>query len=176
MHSPQHVRRWIGGAAATATVVLVASTLSSAPGYAGPASDSSGFRDAVTPEGIAQHLTALQSIADVHDDTRASGTAGYDQSVAYVVSRLRTAGYSPTVQTFEFPFFRENSPSTLSQTSPTPTTYDNPDDFSSMTYSASGTVTDATVVPVDTTLLPPTRRPAGARPRTSRPRSAARWP
>ena len=108
----------------------------------------------MTPAGITEHLTALQSIAAVHDDTRASGTEGYDQSVDYVVSRLRTAGYSPTVQTFEFPFFRENAPSTLSQTSPTPTTYDNPDDFSSMTYSASGTVTDATVVPVDTTLTP----------------------
>ena len=154
MHSPKHVRRWLGGTAATAAVVLVTSTLSGAPGYAGPAPDSTAFRDAVTPAGITEHLTALQSIAAVHDDTRASGTEGYDQSVDYVVSRLRTAGYSPTVQTFEFPFFRENAPSTLSQTSPDATTYDNPDDFSSMTYSASGTVTDATVVPVDTTLTP----------------------
>jgi Zn-dependent M28 family amino/carboxypeptidase len=154
VHTPKHVRRWMGGAAATASVVLIASTLGSAPGYAGPASDSSAFRDAVTPEGIAQHLTALQSIAAVHDDTRASGTEGYDQSVDYVVSRLRTAGYTPTVQTFEFPFFRENTPSTLSQTFPDETTYANPDDFSSMTYSASGTVTDGTVVPVDTTVTP----------------------
>jgi Zn-dependent M28 family amino/carboxypeptidase len=154
VHTPQHVRRWLVGGAATAATVLVASTLSSAPTYAGPADDSSRFRSEVTTEGIAEHLQALQAIASANDGTRASGTPGYQASVDYVVDRLTDAGYDPEVQTFEFPFFRENSPSTLAQTSPDATTYDNPSDFSSMTYSASGTVTDKPVVVVDTQVTP----------------------
>jgi Zn-dependent M28 family amino/carboxypeptidase len=154
VHSPKHVRRWMGGAAATSAAVLVASTLSSAPATAGPDEDSSAFRAEVTTAGITGHLDALQKIATANDDTRASGTPGYDASVDYVVDTLTAAGYDPTVQTFEFPFFRENTPATLSQTSPTPTTYNNPGDFASMTYSASGTVTDKAVVPVDTDATP----------------------
>jgi Zn-dependent M28 family amino/carboxypeptidase len=154
VHSPRHVRRWIGGIAATAAVVLASSTLSSAPTYAGPADDSSGFRAEVTTAGITEHLQALAEIGAANGNTRASGTPGYADSVDYVVGRLTAAGYDPKVQTFEFPFFRENSPSTLSQTSPTPTTYANPADFASMTYSSSGTVTDTPVVVVDTQVTP----------------------
>ena len=154
MHTPKHVRRWIGGAAATSAAVLVASTLSSAPATAGPEVDSGAFRAEVTTAGITEHLEALEAIGAANDNTRASGTPGYDASVDYVVGRLTDAGYDPNVQTFEFPFFKENSPSTLSQTSPTPTTYANPDDFASMTYSASGTVTNTPVVVVDTEVTP----------------------
>jgi Zn-dependent M28 family amino/carboxypeptidase len=154
VHSPKHARRWIGGVAATSAAVLVASTLSSTPATAGPDVDSSGFRAEVTTAGITEHLNAFQAIGAANDNTRASGTPGYDASVDYVVERLTAAGYDPTVQTFEFPFFRENSPSTLAQTSPTETTYTNPDQFSSMTYSASGTVTDQAVVVVDTAVTP----------------------
>jgi Zn-dependent M28 family amino/carboxypeptidase len=154
VRKPKHVRRWVGGVAATSAAVLAASTLSSAPGYAGPEVDSSGFRAEVTTAGITEHLQAFQAIGAANDNTRASGTPGYDQSVDYVVERLTAAGYDANVQTFEFPFFRENTPSTLAQTSPTPTTYVNPADFASMTYSASGTVTDTAVVPVDTTATP----------------------
>jgi Zn-dependent M28 family amino/carboxypeptidase len=160
VHSPRHVRRWIGGAAATAAVVLVSSTLNSAPATAGPDVDSSAFRAEVTTAGITEHLQALQAIGAANDNTRASGTPGYDASVDYVVERLTAAGYDPTVQTFEFPFFRENSPSTLAQTSPDATTYINPNDFQSMTYSASGDVTNGTVVPVDTTATPVSATPA----------------
>jgi Zn-dependent M28 family amino/carboxypeptidase len=154
VHSPQHVRRWMGGVAATSAAVLVSSTLSSAPASAGPDADSSAFRAEVTTAGITEHLQALQEIATANDNTRASGTPGYDASVDYVVDTLTAAGYDPKVQPFEFPFFRENTPATLAQTSPTPTTYANPHDFSSMTYSASGTVTDKPVVVVDTEVTP----------------------
>ena len=154
MRRPQHVRRWTGGVAATAAAVLVASNLSSAPVYAGPAVDSSRFRSEVTTAGITEHLQAFAAIGAANDNTRASGTPGYNESVDYVVDRLAAAGYTPRVQPFDFPFFRENSPSTLAQTAPTPTTYANPGDFASMTYSASGTVTDKPVVAVDTTATP----------------------
>ncbi|MGH3362261.1 MAG: PA domain-containing protein, partial [Nocardioides sp.] len=154
MTTHRTIRRWTGIGAATSAAVLVASTLSSAPVHAGPDVDSTHFRGEVTAAGITEHLQAFQAIGAANDNTRASGTPGYDASVDYVVDRLTAAGYDPTVQTFEFPFFRENSPSTLSQTSPTPTTYTNPDEFSSMTYSASGTVTDQPVVVVDTAVAP----------------------
>jgi Zn-dependent M28 family amino/carboxypeptidase len=64
---------------------------------------------------------------------------------------LRSAGYTPVIQEFDFPFYRELSPAQLAQTVPDATTYSNPADFSAMTYSGSGNVT-AAVVPVDTTV------------------------
>jgi aminopeptidase S len=48
-----------------------------------------------------KHLQALQKIADEHDGNRASGTVGYDASVAYVVGVLRGAGFKPSTPTFE---------------------------------------------------------------------------
>jgi aminopeptidase S len=48
-----------------------------------------------------KHLQALQKIADEHGGNRASGTAGYDVSVEYVVDVLRDAGFKPSTPTFE---------------------------------------------------------------------------
>ena len=96
------------------------------------------------------------------------GHPGYDKSRDYVVQKLRAAGYAPVVHKFDFPFFKELAPSTLAQVSPDPTTYVNPDDFSTMTYSASGDV-EAEVVKIDTAVTPTKRRPAGARSPTSPP-------
>jgi aminopeptidase S len=48
-----------------------------------------------------KHLQALQKIADEHGGNRASGTAGYDASVDYVVGVLRRAGFKPSTPTFE---------------------------------------------------------------------------
>jgi hypothetical protein len=54
------------------------------------------LRDAITADGMFQHLKALQAIADEHGGTRASGFQGYGASVQYVLSQLRAAGYNPT--------------------------------------------------------------------------------
>ncbi len=145
-------RRWLPAAALTSGLALV---LTTAVAAGGPASADSGgsaskkLRTAVTAAGITEHLTTFDSIAKANEGTRASGTKGYAASRDYVVRTLRAAGYKPVVQSFEFPFFKENRPSTLSQVSPDATTYTNPDDFATMTYSASGDVTGE-VVPVDT--------------------------
>lgn len=112
-----------------------------------PAQQSRKFREAVTPQAVGAHLDAFAAIANEYGD-RASGSPGYAASRDYVVEKLRAAGYTPQVQTFDFPFFSENSPSELAQVSPDATTYT---DFSVMSFSGSGEVT-STVVPVDTEL------------------------
>jgi hypothetical protein len=65
------------------------------------------------PVGLAKaataHLRALARIGARHGQTRAAGTAGYDESVAYVTRRLRAAGYRVRLQDVPFPIFRERS-------------------------------------------------------------------
>jgi Zn-dependent M28 family amino/carboxypeptidase len=69
--------------------------------------------ECLTADGASEHLQAFQSFADANDDTRASGTAGYDASAEYVAETLDAAGYIVTVQEFEFPFFSALSPAEL---------------------------------------------------------------
>ena len=106
--------------------------------------------------GIGQHLIALQLIASVHDDTRSSGTLGYDASARYVARKARAAGYDVSVQDFEFGYFEETAPPVLIRTVPDPPVTYTPGmdaDFSTMTYSGSGEVAGA-VQAVDTTATP----------------------
>ena len=120
----------LGAAAGGAALVLAAS----APAGADPANNTSAkLRKAVTSAGVMEHLQNLQGIADANDDTRASGTPGYDASRDYVVDRLRAAGYSPTVQEFDFPFYRENSPAQMQRISPAPRVYQLSTEFATMT-------------------------------------------
>jgi len=97
---------------------------------------------------VRAHQAALQRIADQNDGTRFSGTPGYDASVAYVVSKLRAAGYDPVVQPFDYLAFEVVGPSALQQIAPTPTTYVEGVDFGVITQSDPGDVT-ANVTAVD---------------------------
>ena len=54
--------------------------------------DTERLRRGVTVNGILQHERAFQAIANANGGTRASGTPGYDASLAYVKARLATAG------------------------------------------------------------------------------------
>jgi Zn-dependent M28 family amino/carboxypeptidase len=128
---------------------------------AGPLRSSQELRDAVTVEGAYEHLLAFQAIADAHNDTRASGTSGYDASVAYVVERLEAAGYDPIVQAFDFPFFQNLADPILDPTDPDLPAYEPGTDVSIMSYSGSGDVT-AQVIPVNNIVLPPTAEPSSA--------------
>ena len=70
------------------------------------------------------HQAALQAIADRNDDpyypgSRAAGTKGYSDSVAYVAGKLRKAGWKVTLDPFEFDFV---FPSVLEQLTPTAAT------------------------------------------------------
>jgi Zn-dependent M28 family amino/carboxypeptidase len=105
----------------------------------------------VTVDGVREHQAAFQAIADANGGTRVSGTAGYDQSVDYVVGRLEAAGYEVTVQPFQFQTFISLSPSILERISPNPGLVAN----SIMSYSGSGdntaSVTALAYPPADAT-------------------------
>ena len=100
--------------------------------------------ECVTLEGVREHQAALQEIADANNGTRVSGTDGYDESVEYAKEVLEDAGYSVSVQTFDFVRFEVLSPSLLQQVAPAPA-----GDLAHiiMTYSGSGDVTAAVSSP-----------------------------
>ena len=109
---------------------------------------------AVTPEGVLDHLEALQEIADENGGNRAAGLPGYRASVDYVVEQLEAAGYTPDVQEFTFDYFEENSE--LSRVSPQPRTFVNGTDFLRNTFDSGtpeGTATGP-LVPVDLVIPP----------------------
>ena len=94
--------------------------------------------ECITLEGVMEHQEAFQEIADANNDTRVSGSPGYDQSVDYVVEQLEAAGYVPTVQEFTFQTFVSLSAPVLERVSPAPA---GPVDTTILSYSGSGDVT-----------------------------------
>jgi hypothetical protein len=134
------------------------------------------LRDAVTVNGILSHERALQQIANFNGGTRASGTAGFDASAAYVKGRLERAGYKVSEQEFTFPFFRDLADPELSQVSPTPADYAT----ATFQYSGSGDVTGK-LVPVNDNQSPPGPTPSSsnagceAADFVRRPRPSRRW-
>ncbi|MHA7304356.1 M28 family peptidase [Arthrobacter sp. TMN-49] len=115
------------------------------------------LRKSVTVSGILAHERVLQRIANNNDGTRASGTPGYAASADYVKKQLKKAGYKVTEQAFEFPFYQEVSPATLSQVSPSSASYET----ESMQYSGSGAVT-GTLVATNNVVIPATPEPSSA--------------
>ncbi|MBO0983441.1 M20/M25/M40 family metallo-hydrolase [Rathayibacter sp. SD072] len=62
--------------------------------------EASDFADAVTVDGIMEHLEAFQAIADANGGNRAIGTEGYELSGQYVEAVLKAAGYETERQDF----------------------------------------------------------------------------
>jgi len=121
-----------------------------APAVAVDQVDTEKLRKAVTVGGILAHERVFQRIANQNGGTRASGTAGYAASAAYVQQRLVAAGYEVSQQEFTFPFFRDLSDPTLSQVSPTPADYET----ATFQYSGSGDITGQ-LVPTNDVQIPP---------------------
>ncbi len=94
--------------------------------------------ECVTLEAVRGHQAALQAIADANSGNRTSGTPGFNASVDYVVNRLTQAGYTPTVQEFQYQGFVELVPSLLAQISPAPA---GPIVNNILSYSGNGDVT-----------------------------------
>ena len=115
---------------------------------AGSATPQQALERAITPLRLKAHLAALAAIAGKNGGTRAVGTAGYSDSVAYITRQLRAVGYKPRLQTFLFDFFRETKPTVFERVAPGARRYENGPDFVTMRYSGGGNVT-AQVVPVD---------------------------
>jgi Zn-dependent M28 family amino/carboxypeptidase len=143
------MKAWSAAAAATALVAVAA-----APAHAQSNNNTvKKLTKAVTADGVLAHLEAFQGIADEFGD-RAAGRPGYAASVDYVVDQLEAAGYSPTVQAFEFPYADENN--VLRRNSPQPRTFVDGTEFLRNNFdtgSPEGTAT-GTLVPIDLVLNP----------------------
>ena len=133
------------------TAALAATGLVAGPAAAVDEVNTTKLRDAVTVGGILAHERVLQRISNQNGGTRASGTAGYAASAAYVKKTLKQAGYSVKEQTFTFPFFRELAPATVSQTAPSPTDYET----LTFEYSGSGDVTGSLTAAAGINVPPP---------------------
>jgi Zn-dependent M28 family amino/carboxypeptidase len=141
-------------AAAVAAVLTGLLAVASFASAATP-TNTKALRDAVTTKGIMKHENAFQTIATANGGNRASGTAGYDASLAYVKQKLDATGYYTTrVQEFDFDFFQETAPAEFQRISPSPRTYTLTDEFLTMEYSGSGDVTGS-IVPTNDIVIPP---------------------
>jgi Peptidase family M28/PA domain len=149
----RRTKRDVRGVALTIglTALLVAGSVSAAqtePSARPPAAGPTALARAVTPERLRAHLAAFAAIAKRNGGSRATGTRGYEQSVAYVVRQLRAVGYRPRRHTFGFDLFRETRPPRLERVGPGPERYRHGRDFLTLRYSGGGTVTGA-IAPVD---------------------------
>ncbi len=132
-------------AAGTATALAV---VPAGTAYAGPDNANNNtsrkLTQAVSAEGILEHLQALQAIADANGNTRVSGSEGYDQSADYAERIFREAGYDVTRQDFTFNTFITTSPTVFRQVAPAPAR-DLPSVI--MSYSGSGNTTAPASLP-----------------------------
>lgn len=134
-------RRLVALAVLAVVAVLVAVPAATpAPGV-----DSSALRNAVTVNAIKAHEAKFQQFANASTaafgfPTRVDGSVGFTKSVDYVASKMKSYGYSVTVQDFTFDRFVLNS-SAFQQVSPTATTYTEGTDYEVMEYSGAGDVT-----------------------------------
>jgi Zn-dependent M28 family amino/carboxypeptidase len=119
-----------------------------ASAQAGNTFNAKPYQKKVTVQNMLKHEQRLQQIADANGGTRVAGTPGNDQTVDYIASTMKDAGWKVRKQPFEFPFFQELSDPTFERTSPDPHTYVKGDEFETMDYSATGDVT-AALTPVD---------------------------
>ncbi|MDN4483193.1 M20/M25/M40 family metallo-hydrolase [Demequina lignilytica] len=86
----------------TATAGLAASVAIAAGAQAATPTDTTDLQEAVTVDGVLEHLQALQGIADANGGTRQAGTSGHVDSVYYMKDLLDAAGYETTIQPFSY--------------------------------------------------------------------------
>ncbi len=163
-------------AACAATMALVPATASANGGGSVSPRDPGAkkFVGEITVPKIGEHLTALQRIATLNDDTREVFSPGYQESLDYVVETLKASGYRPQVTQFNYPTWSETQPAVLNMVSPTPPKTYKPGtaaddgspnvDFITMANSPTTVLTNAPVFPV---VASSTRRRA-ARPAVAR--------
>ena len=128
-------------------------TMTGTTAMAAPSSGTAVLTNAVTANGVMQHLAQLQKISDNNGGTRASGTPGFTASMDYIESLLKAAGYTTSRQSFLFNAFDELAPSVFERVSPTARAYVEGEDFFTAEYSGSGNVT-AAIQAVDVVMPP----------------------
>jgi len=143
--------------AAGIVVVLVALVGMSGTVQAATPVDTTAIQEAVEvgdqdgTEGIREHLRALQEIADEAgaNGTRATGTQGHEDSVRYVMSQLDTSYWDVSTQPFEADVFTELELPVLVATPAAVPAWVVNQDFFTMEFSGSGSVTGAAVAIID---------------------------
>lgn len=113
-----------------------------------PALTPAELEEAVSVEGIREHLSALQDIADANDGIRAIGEPGYDASARYVHDRLEAAGWDVSYDEFSSPIFHQVGPTVLRVSGPQNVAFRDGTDVRAMLYSGSGRV-EAPLFPLD---------------------------
>jgi Zn-dependent M28 family amino/carboxypeptidase len=147
------------------TACAAALALAASPSVANAADvNTSGLRSAVKPSNVFAHQADLEAIADANDGTRDTRTPGYKASVDYVVSQLKSYGYTPQIVQFNLPEWVENSTPVLHRTDVDPdkeyipgTAADDDSpavDFITFELSPSGNLTNVPVVPTNDILIP----------------------
>jgi Zn-dependent M28 family amino/carboxypeptidase len=139
-----------------AIVAVAASVALAGPASGAPPTNTQALQDAVKvgngSSGIRRHLKTLQEIADRPgaNGTRATGTQGHEDSLAYVKQQLEATGYyNVSTQPFQATVFNQLGPSTLSTTpSPSGGWVENTN-FATMEFSGSGSVANAPLVSID---------------------------
>jgi Zn-dependent M28 family amino/carboxypeptidase len=121
-------------------LAVASSLLIASPAAAASNINTEPLRDAVTVNGIQEHLAALEKIANENEfegiPTRATGTPGHEASVDYVVKTMTAAGFNVSKQQFEADIFFEQAPAVFEQISPNPTVYDRYDGQNGVWYTA----------------------------------------
>jgi Zn-dependent M28 family amino/carboxypeptidase len=130
------IRRLSAAFAAT----LVVGAVTGAPGAgAAPVTDTRALTEAVTVEGVLEHMEEFQAIADANGGTREASTPGYTASADYVADLMEAAGYEVIRQEFDYNYFEELAPASLAGTSANfPFSYVEGTDIATMGYSGTG--------------------------------------
>ena len=151
--------------AGSAAALVQAPNADAAAGVTPSDPNAKQFVSAISVGDITQHQIALQQIASLNNDTREVFSTGYQESLDYVVSTLKAAGYDPQVNQFNFPVWEESRPPVLNMVSPVAKTYVPGDaedsdlptaDFITMANSPTRELTNAPVFPVGGIVDPPT--------------------
>ena len=118
------------------------------------------FTKRIRVEAVRKHQKAWQKIADRNNGSRVSGLPGYDESVDYVVRKLKYRGYQVTRQEFEFFSSIPVGPSALAQIAPAAKDYLQGTDFDNFAQTDAGDVTGV-IQGVDLALEPPQASTSG---------------
>src|SRR3954469_19235366 len=149
-------------AACAATLALAPTAYADGGGAISPRdAGAKRFTSAITVPDIVQHQVALQRIATLNDDTREVFSPGYAESLDYVVSTLKAAGYKPQANKFNYPVWTETKPPVLSYAGKTykpgnAESDPNTVDYITMANSPTVELTKAPVFPVGGIVDPPT--------------------
>ena len=118
----------------------------------------------ITQTDLKEHMQAFETIAidnpgpDGHP-SRNSGEPGYWASVQYVATLMQQAGYDVTIQPYTFLYYAYKSIPTLSEVSPTPTSFVLNTDWTP--GQSTGTAT-AAIQPAGGIVIPPSATPSSS--------------